>query len=119
MKNLSFLFLLFIFVVSANSQVVKQTFKVPSTYDRSSITVVVLDFPDGNHSSALREKIGRIVFADKYYNNNVEYLTLNSPFGRNDLTIKPADLIKKAIEDKKMANEIVSKWYSRKSEIIE
>jgi hypothetical protein len=116
MKNLSFLFLLFIFVVSANSQVVKQTFKVPSTYDRSSITVVVLDFPDGNHSSALREKIGRIVFADKYYNNNVEYLTLNSPFGRNDLTIKPADLIKKAIEDKKMANEIVSKWYSRKSD---
>jgi hypothetical protein len=116
MKNLSFLFLLFIFVVSANSQVVKQTFKVPSTYDRSSITVVVLDFPDGNHSSTLREKIGRIVFADKYYNNNVEYLTLNSPFGRNDLTIKPADLIKKAIEDKKMANEIVSKWYSRKSD---
>ena len=116
MKNSFLFFLSFIIAVSANSQVVKQTFKVPSTYDRSSITVVLLDFPDGNHSTALREKIGNIAFADKYYINNVSYFSLNAPFGRNDLTIKPADLIKKAIDDKKMANEIVSKWYSRKND---
>ena len=116
MKNLLLFFLSFLFVVGANSQNVKQTFKVPSTYDRSSITVVLLDFPDANHSAALREKIANVAFADKYYNNNLSYFALNAPFGRFDLTIKAADLIKKAIDDKKMANEIVSKWYGRTSD---
>ena len=116
MKNLLLFFLSFLFVVGANSQNVKQTFKVPSTYDRSSITAILLDFPDGNHSAALREKIANVAFADKYYNNNIGYFALSAPFGRFDLTIKAADLIKKAIDDKKMANEIVSKWYGRKSD---
>ena len=116
MKNLLLLFLSFLFVVGANSQNVKQTFKIPSSYDRSSITLILLDFPDGNHSADLREKIANIAFADKYYNNNINYFALSAPFGRNDLTIKAADLIKKAIDDKKMVNEIVSKWYGRKND---
>ena len=116
MKNLLLFFLSFLFVVCANSQNVNQTFKVPSTYDRSSISIILLDFPDGNHSAAIREKIANVAFADKYYNNNLSYYALSAPFGRNDLTIKAADLIKKAIDDKKIANEIVSKWYSRKND---
>ncbi len=52
MKKFLLLFLSFIITVSANYQLVKLSFKVPSTYDRSSITVVLLDFPDGNHSAA-------------------------------------------------------------------
>ena len=116
MKNSLLLILFGVFAVLANAQNGKQSFKVPSTYDRSSITVVLLDFPDGNHPGVLKEKFGNLIFSDKYYNNNVSFRAINAPYSRNDLTVKQVDLIQKAIDEKKLANEIVSKWYSRKSD---
>ena len=94
----------------------QQTQKIPSTYDRSSITFLLLDFPSDNHSSEIKGKVDQIAFADKFYNNNVNYLTLESPFIRGDLRGKKEEQIRQSIDAKKITTDIIAKWYSRKDD---
>lgn len=119
MKKVFFSALFCLFALGLSAQDAKETKvaqKIPSTYDRSSITFLLLDFPNDRHSGDLKGKIDKIVFADKFYNNNVNYLTLPSPFNRDDKGIKPNELIKQAIEGKKISTDIISKWYARKDD---
>jgi hypothetical protein len=90
--------------------------KVPSTYDRSSITFLFLEFPTDNHSAEIKEKIDKIIFADKFYNNNVETLSIQAPFNRGDAAVNKTELVKQAIVDKKIPTDIIAKWYSRKAD---
>ena len=90
--------------------------KIPSTYDRSSITFLMLEFSSDNHVNDVKGKIDKIAFGDKYYNNNVNYLTIPSPFGRNDMGTNKADMVKQSIEAKNIPVDIISKWYSRKDD---
>lgn len=90
--------------------------KVPSTYDRSSITFLFLEFPTDNHSAEIKEKIDKIMFADKFYNNNVEALSIQAPFNRGDAAVNKTERIRQAIVDKKIPTDIIAKWYSRKAD---
>jgi len=116
MRNYLLCILLCIWSIGLTAQETKQAQKIPSTYDRSSITFLLLDFPNDNHSGDVKGKLDKIVFADKYYNNNVNYLTLASPFNRGEMGVKANEAIKQSIEAKKIANDIISKWYSRKDD---
>lgn len=116
MKKSLFCILFCTWALWLNAQENKQAQKVPSTYDRSSITFLFLDFPSDNHATDVKGKIEQIVFADKFYNNNVSYLTLPAPFNRGDLGGKKEDFIKQSIESKKIAADIISKWYARKDD---
>ncbi|MHC1703887.1 MAG: hypothetical protein AB9846_08265 [Tenuifilaceae bacterium] len=116
MRTLSVCFAFCIFTIGLFAQEAKPEQKIPSTYDRSSITFLLLDFPSDNHSGDVKGKINSIVFADKYYNNNVSYLTLPASFSRTDLGAKITELVKKSIEEKNIPKDIISKWYSRKDD---
>lgn len=116
MKNFSLSLFLCIWAIGLSAQETKLMQKIPSTYDRSSITVLFLDMPSDNHSGDVKGKIEKIAFADKYFNNNVNYLALSSPFNRGEMGVKPNEAIKQSIESKKIANDIISKWYSRKDD---
>ena len=56
------------------------TDKVPSTYNRSSLTVLYLDFGSGKHWNLAKSKIDSIVFSDKYDNNNLNSLFIKPSF---------------------------------------
>ena len=66
MKNSFLCILLSICFLSTNAQDIKNTEKIPSSYDRSAITLFFLDFPGENHSGEIKNKIDQISFSEKY-----------------------------------------------------
>jgi len=114
MKN--FLFLVFVSTcfLRTNAQNIKNAGKIPSTYNRSAITLFFLDIPGVNHSEQIKNKIHQLSFSEKYYNNNFSNLSIRAPYSlanANHITF-----ITKYLQEKKIAKEIVSKWYSRKAD---
>ncbi len=114
-KYLVFLFACFL-VSGVSAQDISKSQKIPTTYDRSSITFLYLEFPGDNHSGEVKIKIDSVKFADKFYNNNVGFKVLTAPFSRGDMGAKKAELIQKSLIDKKVPTDIISKWYSRTSD---
>ncbi len=83
MKKISLTLLFLICAIgfaTAQSKDVAKMLKVPDTYNRSSVTLLVLDFPGDYHYNFVRNNLKTLVFSDKYYNNNLNYITLNSPY---------------------------------------
>lgn len=85
------------------------TDKVPSTYNRSSLTVLYLDFGSGKHWNLAKSKIDSIVFSDKYDNNN-----LNSLFIKPSFSTVSRDAILQELNNQDVGRKIVAKWYNRK-----
>ncbi len=98
--------------VAGAQNVANSALKVPSTYDRSSVTYLVLDYPGDYHFNFVRNNVGKIVYSDKYYNNNVSFITMQSPYARNYAGANRAQLILENLISKRVANDIVAKWYS-------
>lgn len=116
MKKITLLSFSFFLILCLSAQDVKQGLKIPASYDRSSITFVLLNFPNDYHSRDILSKINMLAYGDKFYNNNVSYLTLQSPFNRSELPANKIGLIKQSLENNKIANEIIDKWYSTTNE---
>ena len=116
MKN----FLLLIFVstcfLRTNAQDIKSAEKIPSSYDRSAITLFFLDIPGVNHSEQIKNKIYQLSFSEKYYNNNFSNLSIQAPYSLANANSNHITFITKYLQEKKIAKEIVSKWYSRKAD---
>ncbi|MDY0347372.1 MAG: hypothetical protein RBR13_00935 [Tenuifilaceae bacterium] len=109
MKKTLFYMVLTFFTVGVFGQ--DFTDKVPSTYNRSSLTVLYLDFESGNHWNLAKSKIDSIVFSDKYDNNN-----LNSLFIKPSFSTVGRDAILQELNNQDIGREIVAKWYNRKSD---
>lgn len=116
MKRVIFPIALCFIGMALNAQDISQTQKIPATYDRSSITFLFLEFPTDNHLSEVKGKIDSIQFSDKFYNNNVDFKVLSSPFVRGAGGLNKFEEIKKSIVEKKVARDIIAKWYSRNSD---
>lgn len=110
--------MLFIVGAAAAQNVVETGLKVkvPETYDRSSITYLVLDYLGDYHFNYVRNNVNNIYFSEKYYNNNLNYLTLTSPFERSYAGTDRATLIQAKLNEQRVANKIVAMWYSMDSE---
>ncbi|MDP3451604.1 MAG: hypothetical protein Q8R90_01505 [Bacteroidales bacterium] len=102
--------------VAAAQDVVGSALKVPSTYDRSSLTYLVLDYPSANHFNFVRNNVGKIAFSDKFYNNNLPNFFIPAPYAKDYIGFNKAQLILEAIQKKRVANDIVAKWYSMNSD---
>jgi len=118
MKKISFFLVSLICMVgvAAAQDVAKSALKVPSTYDRSSVTYLVLDYPGDYHFNFVKNNIGKISYSDKYYNNNLSYITMPSPYAKDYIGANKAQLILDNLKAKRVANEIVAKWYSMDAE---
>jgi hypothetical protein len=90
--------------------------KIPTTYDRSSITFLALDFVGTNHAAELRNKVEGLKFTEKYYNNNLSSLTLVAPHQRADKTVNVPEALRVALEKNRIPNEIIAKWYAQKAD---
>ncbi|MCB8965086.1 MAG: hypothetical protein H6536_08630 [Bacteroidales bacterium] len=88
--------------------------KIPSTYDRNSITLMYAQFASENHSSELLSKINNISFSDKYYNNNLESIPFTPSFSRGIQGL--SDDLKQHLNTQTVGRQILSKWFARQSD---
>lgn len=111
-------YLLLALLLSANiyAQDIEKGNRIPSTYDRSSITVFYMKFPGENHASEVEAKFPEVKFTDKYYNNNLDALVFEAPFTRGDASVVPTKAIESFLLQKGVSKSIVSKWYNRKDD---
>ncbi len=116
MKKLLSVIAFILLGVAGFAQDVEKGNKIPSTYDRSSITTFYLKFPTQNHASEVEGLFNKVAFTDKYYNNNLDNLVIESPYSRSDVSVKPEQVIESYLLSKGVANAIVSKWYNRKED---
>ncbi len=117
MKKIFIYLLFFLSWIGVMAQDIAEANKVPTTYDRSSVTVLFLDFSTGNHWYEAKSKIDNLIFSDKYDNNNLEALLLVPSFPRSAV---PGNNLQTAIQNDLMSigagTKIISKWYNRKSD---
>jgi FtsZ-binding cell division protein ZapB len=114
MRRLLLFFALLIGSFGVFSQEIKE--KVPSTYDRSSLTVLYIDFASGNHWSTVVPKIDSIVFSDKFDNNNIDSRLLKASFDRSSAAFNMKEAILKDLKNANVARNIIAKWYNRKAD---
>jgi len=105
-------------LISANiyAQDIQKGNRIPSTYDRSSITVFYMKFPGENHASEVEAKFPKIRLTDKYYDNSLNYMVFEAPFSRGDVSVVPTKAIESFLMQKQVSKSIVSKWYNRKDD---
>ena len=87
--------------------------KVPTTYDRSSLTTFFIDFQSGNHWPIARSKVDSVLFSDKYDNNNLDYLLLKASFSREAVITRLQDAIQQDLNNANIGRDIIAKWYNR------
>lgn len=112
-KSLFLLIIAFLWIPCAKSQDVESTKKIPSTYDRSSITLINMQFPNEAHASEVQGKVDKISFSDKYYNNNLDQLTFSVSFSRS---ANLSDAIKQYLNEQQIGRQIISKWFARQTD---
>lgn len=111
MKRFFPLVIILSFAITTFAQDVKE--KVPSKYDRSSLTTLFLDFQSGNHWNVARSKIDSVQFSDKYDNNNLNSLLLETSFSRG---IGLRESIKNELAKSDLPRQIIAKWYNRQAD---
>ena len=102
--------------VSTYAQDVQESNRIPSTYDRSSITLFYMKFPGENYASDVEAKFPQVKLTDKYYDNNLDFLIFDSPFNRADASVDPAKAVEGFLMQKGVSKAIVSRWYNRKDD---
>lgn len=117
MKKCFLLLVAFIFPgIALLAQDIEKGKKIPSTYDRSSITVFFMKFPGENYSSMVEAKTDKVTFTDKYYNNNLNNLVIQAPYSRSDASVEVEKELETYLLQQGVSKAIVNKWYNRKDD---
>jgi len=88
---------------------------VSSTYDRSSLSVVLIDHPEVPYSSKLKEGITKIVIPDKYFQNKISTTSVKAPYVPGFIGAVN-NSIAEALNSANTGNQIISYWYSRQAD---
>ena len=102
--------------VNSFAQNISETKTIPSTYDRSSLTVLILDFGSENHFEGVKESFSKLAFGDKYYRNDIGISVLKPNFTRAEFSVKPNELIANLLKEQRVAEQIIAHWYSMKDD---
>lgn len=116
MKRTYFVLFLMILGVNSFAQNISETKTIPSTYDRSSLTVLILDFGSENHFDGVKESFSKLAFGDKYYRNDIGISVLKPNFTRAEFSVKPNELIANLLKEQRVAEQIIAHWYSMKDD---
>lgn len=87
--------------------------KVPRHYDRTSLTVLFLDFSEPNFDE-VRNVIQKIKFSEKYDYNNLSSPFIKPSFRRQSFSSDLQILLFHEFNKLKLGNQILAKWYDRK-----
>ncbi|MDX9845473.1 MAG: hypothetical protein RBT74_00705 [Tenuifilaceae bacterium] len=111
MKKLVLFFIFSVCFIGLTAQDVKE--KVPSTYDRSSLTVLFVDFGSESHWQTAKSKIDSLVFSDKYDNNNIDFMLIKPSFSRAEGGLKMSEAMLNELKSANVGRKIIAKWYNR------
>jgi hypothetical protein len=115
--------------------------QVTDSYHRSSITNILLNYSETSTTNQIIDLFFKVPVDDKFYYNKVQTRSIDAPFSRLDLdananslakasTWMAADigsqvnqvnknaLLRKALMDKKLGNQILASWYQRDNDGI-
>lgn len=112
-KNLLLAVILSATIATVSGQNKSKT--ISDTYDRSSLTLILLNHPEVVNSSKLTEAIGNVLIPDKYFHNNIDLKSVKSPFV-HDYAGVVTNSIKDVLNEEKTGNKIISYWYSRQDD---
>lgn len=113
-KSLFVFVLVMFFAKWIVAQDIEATKKIPSTYDRSAVTLFYVQFPNEAHASEIQSKIDKISLSDKYYNNNLNQITLPNAFTRKSHEL--VESLSKYMNDQQVGRQVISKWYARQED---
>ncbi|MEI6049006.1 MAG: hypothetical protein WCS03_08930 [Bacteroidota bacterium] len=88
---------------------------ISATYDRSSLTLILLNHQDVANSSKLTGGIGNVLIPDKYFDNKIDLKSVKAPFAANYLGVV-TNSIKDVLNQQKAGNKIISYWYARQAD---
>ena len=90
----------------------KKVETVAATYDRSSLTLILLDHPEVANGSKLTGGIGNVLIPDKYFDNKTDLKSVNAPFAAGFIGVV-TNSVKDLLNQEKVGNKIISYWYAR------
>ena len=85
---------------------------ISDTYDRSSLTLILLDHSEVANSQKLTGGIGNVRIPDKYFDNKIDLKSIKAPFAANYIGVVK-NSIREALNREKTGNKIIAYWYSR------
>ena len=88
---------------------------ISDTYNRSSLTLILLDHSEVINSSKLKAGIGNVRIPDKYFDNIIDLKAVQSPFAANYIGVVQ-NSIGNVLNREKVGNKIISYWYSRQND---
>lgn len=114
MKKNSFLFVILLVAIAPvfgqnKSQIISDT------YDRSSLTLILLDHPEVANSSKLTGGIGNVLIPDKYFDNKIDLKLVKAPFAADFIGVV-TNSVKDVLNQEKVGNKIISYWYARQGD---
>ncbi|QKG79081.1 hypothetical protein [Tenuifilum thalassicum] len=114
MKKITLLTALVLLSFTLMAQDIEKGNKIPSTYDRSSLTVFFMKFSGEKYVDEVENQFPNISLSDKYYNNNLDIVVFDAPFSRSEQALNKA--IESFLIQKDVPKSIISKWYNRKED---
>jgi len=93
----------------------KKSSTLSDTYDRSSLTLILLDHPEAVNTSKLTNGIGDVRIPDKYFDNPVEPKSYKAPYVIDYPGVVTGN-IKDLLNQERIGNKVISYWYSRQSD---
>ncbi|MBN1989833.1 MAG: hypothetical protein JW783_10585 [Bacteroidales bacterium] len=116
MRRFYFILFFTILGIQAFAQNISETNTIPSTYDRSSITVLLLDFGSERHFEGVKEAYTKLAFGDKYYRNDIGVNVIRPNFSRAEFSVKPNELVASLLKEQKVAEQVIAHWFSMKED---
>ena len=85
------------------------------TYDRSSLSLIMLNHSENPNASKLVDGINGVKLPEKYFNNDIDVKTIKSPFASSFLG-DASGAIATELNNQKIGNKVVAYWYSRQAD---
>ena len=89
---------------------------VAEDYSRSAVTLKMLDYSSGKHRQKLRQVFKGMSVPAKFDDNSVADKVINSGLPENTNNKAKREAIKKKLEEEKVANNIIAKWFNRQDD---
>ena len=110
-----YLFIALLFVVLQTSFGQNKNAVLSSTYERSSLTLILIDKPGYDYTLKLRDLFTKVEVPDKYFENKIVMKSIIVPISAGSTSID-ANTIREVLNRRKTGNMIISYWYARQAD---
>ncbi len=115
MKRVTLAIVLFVTISASAFSQKKVEAPLADTYDRSSLSLVLLSHGDNQYATQVAEGFGAVQLPEKYFNNNIGVKSIKSPFA-SSFVGDASRAIANELNNQKVGNQIVAYWYSRQND---